>query len=86
MAVLDSAKRAECAERFVRRYFVGLLKTSDLNSNEVRELIDDIDSWLDGAQAAANSAIRSSIRNKASASTRFAGLALVAMERAGFPF
>jgi hypothetical protein len=83
MAVLDSAARADCTDRFIRAYFVALSKTSDLDSSEVRTLVNDLDAWLDSNAGAANSAITAAVRNKAANSTKFAALAYVALKRSG---
>lgn len=83
MAILDSEQRADVTLRFVRAFFVGMAQTADLDSTEVRTLVNDIDAWLDANQADANGAITASVRNKASASTKFAALAWVALKRAG---
>jgi hypothetical protein len=83
MAVLDSTARADITDRFIRAYFVGLAKTSDLSSSEVRTLVNDLDAWLDANATSANTAITAAIRNKASSSTKFAALAWVAMKRSG---
>lgn len=83
MAVLSNADRDDCVGRFVRGYFVGLAKLADLDVDEIRTLINDLDIWLDTNQAAANSAITASVRNKASNATKFAALAYVALKRAG---
>lgn len=81
MANLSSGDRDACVGRFVRDYFIALAKTADLDSDEIRTLVNDIDAWLDTNQAAANSAITLAIRNKASTATKFAALAVVAMKR-----
>jgi hypothetical protein len=83
VAVLDNAARADCTEKFVRAFFVGLARTADLDSAEVRTLVNDLDVWLDNNQAAANSAITAAVRNKASNATKFAAVAYVALKRAG---
>lgn len=83
MAVLSDGDRADCTSKFIRAYFVGLAKLADLDSDEVRTLVNDLDVWLDNNQAAANSAITLAVRNKASNATKFAALAYIAMKRAG---
>jgi len=83
VAVLDDTSRAEIATLFIQRYFVGLAKTSDLDTIEVRTLINDLDAWLDANQTAANAAITAAVRTKASTTTKFAALAYVALKRAG---
>lgn len=83
MAIMDNTQRADAAEKFVRAYFVGLAKTSDLDSAEVRTLINDLDTWLDANATAANNAISPAIRAKASQQTKFAAVGYVALKRAG---
>jgi len=83
MAVLDSNARADCAGKFIHAFFAGLRNTADLDSDEVRTLVNDLDTWLDSNQSSANSAITLAVRNKASTATKFAALAYVALKRAG---
>lgn len=83
MPVLDAAARADTVRVFVRSYLVGLGQTADLDSIELRTLVDDLDAWLDANQAAANTAITASVRSKAANTTKFAALAWVALKRAG---
>ena len=83
MAVLSNGDRGDCTSKFIHAYFVGLAKLADLDSVEVRTLINDLDVWLDNNQNAANSAITLAVRNKASTTTKFAALAYVALKRGG---
>lgn len=83
MAILDNAARADCAARFINAFFVGLARLADLDSTEVRTLVNDLDAWLDANQTSANNAITAAVRTKASTSTKFAALAYVAMKRGG---
>lgn len=83
MAVLTSEQRAEIAQRFITEFFVALSRTADLSSTEVRTLINDLDTWLDGAATNANNSITAAVRTKASTDTKFAALAWVALKRAG---
>lgn len=83
MAVLDNTSRADVTDRFIRAYFVGLAKTSDLDSLEVRTLVNDLDAWLDSNQTSANNAITAAVRNKATNATKFAALGYVALRRGG---
>jgi hypothetical protein len=81
VALLDSAARADATRKFVEAFFVGLARVADLDSDEVRTLVNDLDAWLDANQTAANNAITTSVRNKASTTTKFAALAYVALKR-----
>jgi hypothetical protein len=83
MAVLSAADRADAARKFIRSFFVGLAKTSDLNTDEIATLTADLDALLDSNQTSANNAITAAIRTKASTTTKFAALAFIAMKRAG---
>ena len=83
MAVLSDSDRADAASKFIHRFFAGLAKTADLDTDEIRTLVNDLDTWLNSNQAAANSAITVAVRNKASTDTKFAALAYVALKRAG---
>ena len=78
MAVLSDPDRADCAARFIRSYLVQLGKTADLDSSEIRTLVNDLDAWMDSQTTAANNAITASVRTKASNATKFAALAWVA--------
>lgn len=83
MAVLDSTARADVKEKFIRRWFVEQAQTANLTTTEIQTLVNDLDTWLDGNEAGANSAITAAVRNKASTATKFAALAWVALKRAG---
>lgn len=83
MALLDSTDRADCASKFTNAFFVGLARTADLDTTEVRTLVNDLDAWLDANQNAANQSITAAVRNKASTATKFAALAYVALKRSG---
>lgn len=85
MAVLDATRRAKAKRAFIRRWFVEMGKTADLDDTEIANLIADIDDWLTANETAANQAIRATIRTKASTATKWAALGLCAMERAGIP-
>lgn len=83
MAALTNSDRLDAAGKFVNAYFVGQAKVADLDSAEVKSLVDDLDNWLDANTAAANSAINVTVRTKASTTTKFAALAYVALKRGG---
>ena len=83
MALLDNTTRDEVRKKFIREFFVALAKTADLDTNEVLQLVEDADAWLDSQITEANNAIRLAIRTKASTETKFAALAWVALRRAG---
>lgn len=83
MAILNPADRADVTAKFVQAFFVQLRKTADLSTDELQTLVNDIDTWMDANTGAANSAISLPVRTKASASTKFAALAYVALKRGG---
>ena len=83
MAVLTDTQRGEIAQRFINDFFVGLARSADLSTTEIRTLVNDLDTWLDANQNAANNAITAAVRNKASTTTKFAALAYVALKRSG---
>lgn len=83
MAVLTTGERQDAREKFIRAYFVALAKLADLSTEEVQTLINDLDTWLNANEAAANTAISAGVRTKASTPTKFAALAYVALKRAG---
>lgn len=83
MAVLNATQRQDAASRFIQHYFVSLAQTADLDSAEVQTMVNDLDTWLDANQGAANNAITAAVRAKASTSTKFAALAYVSMKRGG---
>ncbi len=81
MAVLSNADRLDVMGKFVRAYFVALNRVGDLDIDETQILINDLDTWLNSNEAAANSSITTAIKNKASQATKFAALAFVALKR-----
>jgi hypothetical protein len=83
MAVLSNAARDNCAAKFVRDYLVALGKAADLDKDELRTLVNDVDVWFDSKVAEANNAITPAVRAKASSPTKLAAMAWVALERAG---
>ena len=83
MAVLSDPDRADCAAKYIAQFFVGLRKLADLDTDEVRTLVNDLDVWLNNNTTSANNAITASVRNKASTDTKFAALAYVSLKRAG---
>lgn len=83
MALLTTEQRQEIARHIIQTYFVGLAHTADLTTAEIQTLVNDLDAWLDTQLTEANNAISEPVRSKASAATKFAGLALVASKRAG---
>lgn len=56
---------------------------ADATKTEYRQLVDDLDVWLDSQGVEANQAIRASIRGKFSTQEKLRVLALVAAKRSG---
>ena len=82
MAVLPDLDRADAALEFIQEWLVRLGETADLDTNEIRTLINDLDASLEARKAAINGDITLAVRNKASNATKYAALAWVAMKRA----
>jgi len=80
---LDTTQRADAALLLIRKMFVDLDQTAQLDSLEVRQLIDDLDDYVEANQAAINTAIRVGLRSKATLSQKALALAYVAMKRGG---
>jgi hypothetical protein len=83
MAELTSQQRAEATVLLIRKMFVEANQTAQLDSVEVRQLIDDVDTWAEANQTAFNNAIRVALRTKATTAQKAFTLAYVAMKRAG---
>lgn len=83
MAILDNTARAAVKEAFIRRWFVEQAQTAELDTTEIQTLVNDLDTWLNANESAANTAITAAVRTKASTATKFAALAWVALKRAG---
>jgi hypothetical protein len=82
MAALNEASRVRLWKRAMqfwsdRREPVGAVKV------EVRQLIDDLDDYVDANASAMNQAIRPGIRGKFTTEQKAYALALVALLRAG---
>lgn len=85
MAVLQDAERASLWAHLMSNFrdFLGIGEDTAASKLEVRQLIDDLDAWMDANTAAANTAIRAGIRGKFSSTEKFRALALVAAKRGG---
>lgn len=85
MAVLQDSDRAALWAYIMQnsRDFLGVGEDAAASKVEYRQLVDDIDAWLDSQAAAANLAIRAGIRSKFSSWEKFRVLALVAAKRGG---
>ncbi len=83
MAVLSDADRKIAARKFIREVFVGLNQTAQLDTIEVKLLIDGIDGGLEAAAGSINQAIDPLVRSKATTSQKALATAFVALKRAG---
>lgn len=83
MPVLSDSDRADCATKFIRQYFASLGNTADLDTLEIRTLVNDIDAYVDANATAMNQSITLAVRQKASLATKGAAFAYVALKRAG---
>ncbi len=83
MAVLPDGDRAATSLHFIRQVFGRLNQTAQLDTNEVRLLIDGIDAGLDSVAATVNAAIDASVRTKATTQQKHLAVAYVALKRAG---
>ncbi len=83
MAALTNAERKATALHFIREVFVRMNQTAILDANEVRLLIDGVDTGLNAAAASINQAIDVSIRSKATSEQKALAVAYVGLKRAG---
>ncbi len=85
MAVLQEAERASVWAHIMRNIRDFLLPGADAGATkaEYRQLVDDLDTWLDTKGTEANQAIRAGIRSKFSTEEKFRVLALIAAKRGG---
>ncbi len=85
MAVLSDSTRTLIWAGLMEnaRDFLGAGEEFQASKVEYRQLIDDIDTWLDSQATAANSAIRVGIRSKFTTTEKFRVLALIAAKRGG---
>jgi hypothetical protein len=63
---LDSTQRADTMRQMVRKMFVESNATADLDTLEVRALVDAMDDYLEANQSAINQSIPLAVRQKAS--------------------
>lgn len=82
MAVLPDADRKIAARHFIREVFVGMNQTANLDTTEVKLLVDGVDTGLNAA-ASINQAIDVSVRTKATTAQKALAVAYVALKRAG---
>jgi hypothetical protein len=80
---LDSTQRAETMREMVRKMFVESNTVADLDTVEVRAMIDAMDDYLEANQSAINQAFPVAVRQKASLTQKALALAYVAMKRGG---
>lgn len=83
MATLSVSAIQAAALRFAALYYRDAGQTADLGADELRTLMTELDAWLDANAAAANNAIDATLRAKANTATKYAALAIVALQRAG---
>lgn len=83
MAVLSDADRNDTARKLMQKAFGELNQTANLDTAEIRTLINDIDTWADANAVPFNTSITLAIRNKATASMKALALAWVCLKRAG---
>jgi hypothetical protein len=80
---LDSTQRADTMRQMVQKLFVESHATADLDTLEVRVLVDAMDDYLEANQSAINQAIPLAVRQKASLTQKALAMAYVAMKRGG---
>ena len=80
---LTTEERQDAARKLIRRMFVDANQTAQLDTVDVRNLIDDVDDYLEANAQAINQAIRGPLRSKATAAQKALAVAWVALKRAG---
>lgn len=83
MTVLSDIGRKIAARHFIRKVFVGMNQTANLDTTEVKLLVDGVDAGLDAAASSINQAIDASVRTKATTEQKALAVAFVALRRAG---
>ena len=83
MPVMTNEERADVSRKLIRKAFEESNQTANLTTDEVRILINDLDTFLDANANVINQAITLSVRNKASAEMKALAVAWVALKRAG---
>jgi hypothetical protein len=80
---MTNEERADVSRKLIRKAFEESNQTANLTTDEVRILINDLDTFLDANANVINQAITLSVRNKASAEMKALAVAWVALKRAG---
>ena len=80
---LDSTQRADTMRQMIQKMFVESNATADLDTLEVRALVDAMDDYLEANQSAINQSIPLAVRQKASLTQKALAMAFVAMKRGG---
>ena len=80
---MTNEERADAARKLARKAFEELNQTANLTTDEVRTLVNDLDTFLDANDGAINNAITLSVRNKASSEIKALAVAWVSLKRAG---
>lgn len=80
---LDAAQRADAATKLIQKMFVEANATAQLDTTEIAALVADLDDFVEANLTALNTAIRASVRSKATLQQKALALAYVAMKRGG---
>jgi heme oxygenase len=80
---LDATQRADATKKLIQKMFVELNQTAQLDSDQVRQLVNNLDDYVEANQTPINQAIDASIRNIATLPQKALALAYVAMKRGG---
>lgn len=80
---LDITQREDATGQLIRKMFVEANQTAQLDSTEVRALIDALDDYVEANATAINQAIPVTVRTKATLGQKALALAYVAMKRGG---
>lgn len=80
---LDGTQRADATEKLIRKMFVEANQTAQLDTTEVRALIDAMDDYLEANASSINQSIPAGVRGKATMPQKAMAMAYCAMKRGG---
>lgn len=80
---LDATQQADCARQLIRQEFITFARTANLTTDDVANLVADVDAWCEANQASFNNGIRAGLRTAATTTMKATALAYVAMKRGG---
>lgn len=83
MAVLSDADREDTTRQLIVKLFVESNATAQLTTDEVRTMVNDLDSYLDANAVVINNVITASVRAKATTTQKALAVAWIALKRAG---